>query len=156
MSDFNTSEVENFGGWSGIEIYATDQVQNCPDYLTNSNSNLVVFEATNDIVDFYPVGDEISIRENQRKNKIGNSYAINVDVQINNQSAEIEDYLNTYMNKKVLVVGIKMDGKRRLFGSVKFPLEFNYILQNSNEPENPHITSIVINGDIPQRPVYLA
>jgi hypothetical protein len=155
MEDVNVSKIENVGGWFNIEIATVGEVVSSPIILTNTNSNQVNFESNGDDLDILPIGDTIVVNESKVDGSNGVEYRIDIRFEINKQSALLDDYFEKFLYKDVVVIGIKRNGDKKMYGSKKYPLMFNYDNANGNRFEDSNQIGIRITGTLPQKPVYV-
>lgn len=155
MSDVNVSSNEDLGGWFNVSVFSVDEILNTPEILTNKNAIDVEFDLNGEELNFLPLGENINIRESSRRRNNGFLYTIEAEFEINVQSAEVDDYFNKYLKKKVVLIGYQWSGISRMYGSKKFPLQFNYRNINGRRTEDGHRIQVTVSGEIPQKPVYL-
>ena len=155
MNEVNVSRNEDLGGWFAIEIFAVDEILNCPLVLTNKNASKVEFISPEEQLDFLPLGENIVIRESQKRGKNGFTYAIDAEFEISVQSKLVDDYFHAYLNKKVVIIGVQHSGLKRMYGSEKFPLTFDYRHINGTKAEDGQRMQVMVSGEVPQKPVYV-
>jgi len=155
MSGINTTLNEQTGGWHNVSILSVDEIE-CPDLITNSNANNIVITPIANSLDILPVGENIKINETPRLNKIGTLYIINAEFEMAYQSAEVDDYFNSFLHKEVVLIALKHSGQKKLYGSKKFPLTFNYKNIHGDKYENGNRIRITITGKTPQKPVFMS
>lgn len=155
MAEFDVSKNEDLGGWFNVAIYATNEISFCPDFLTNLNAHSIVYGESDEILDFLPVGENISISEPIRKGKNGATYSITASFDFSMQSEEIDSFLHKYLNKDVMLIGIQWSDRKKVYGSKRFPLAFSYELINGKNLEDGNRIRVTVSGDIPQKPVYI-
>ena len=156
MEDLDVSKDEQSGGWFNVSIISIEELFFCPDFLTNSNAETIVVDDDEaDSVDILPVGESIKIRETSKKTKAGYVYTIKGEFEFDYQSKEIDDYLNRFVTKKVILIGIKHFGSRKIYGSKRFPLNFSYQLIDGKKYEDGTRIRVVLSGKIPQKPVFI-
>ena len=155
MSEISIARQEQTGGWFNVGIFLTEEITSTPTYLTNKNASLVTFEPAEEGLDILPVGENISITEPSRKTKSGTIFSIRAQFDIENQSKSLDEYLNQFRHKDVVFIGIKHSGQQKLYGSKKFPLEFDYEFINGKKYEDGSRIRITVAGKIPQKPVFI-
>ena len=155
MSDLNIALEEQTGGWFNVAIATLDELIECPALLTNENASSVVLDRAVPGLDIFPVGENIKITEPTQKTKSGTLYNIKGEFEIAYQSKELDSYLKNYLQKKVILIGIKHSGQQKLYGSKKFPLAFSYQFINGKKYEDGTKVRVSISGKIPQKPVFI-
>lgn len=156
MGIFNVGSKEAFGGFESIELIKTSEVLNCPDILTNQNSNNFTYISNEESkVDILPVGETIIISAKPVKNRSGILFTISGGFEVNYPSKSIEDLFATYLEEYVVAKANLLNGTSMIYGSLLFPLEVTYVLQHSKKIENPSKIRVSINSKIPQKPVIV-
>jgi len=155
MSDLNVSVVEQTGGWFKVAIVPLYEVLVCPDILTNDNASSVVFAESDSELDILPVGENIKITEVSSKTKSGILYTIKGEFEIAYQSAAIDTFFHNLLQTKVLLIGVKHGGQKKIYGSKKFPLQFSYQFINGQKYEDGSKVKVFVSGKTPQKPVFI-
>lgn len=155
MQDPNVSLAEQTGGWFNVAIFTLDEITNWPNFLTNQNASSIIVTPNNNGLDILPIRENISISEDPAKTTAGTIYTIKADFEFPYQSAAIDTYLNEFINKKVVLIGVKHSGQQKLYGSKKFPLQFEYQHINGTLYEDGNKTRVTVTGKIPQKPVFI-
>lgn len=154
MTYINTALEEQTGGWYNVAIISISDI-NCPDLLTNANASNIVITPTANALDILPVGENIVIQESSQKTKSGIIYNIKGEFEIPYQSEQIDDYFNNHLQAKVVFIGIKHSGQKKIYGSKKFPLAFQYQFINGKKYEDGNRIKVSVYGKIPQKPVFM-
>ena len=155
MSSINTSLQEQTGGWYNVAIISTSEIE-CPDLLTNGNSNEITITPISNGLDILPVGENITINATPQKNKAGTIHNIKGEFEIAYQSGDIDSYFASCLQKKVVLIGVKHSGVKIIYGSKKFPLSFNYKILNGKKYEDGDRIKVFVTGKIPQKPVFMS
>lgn len=155
MAIIHTIKTEQPGGWFSIQIISLEELVYCPPILTNINSNSIVIVNASEILDVLPVGETIKIDEPVKITKSGAIYTIKGEFEFAKQSSSLDTFLNKYQGKKVVMIGTKHDGQRKLYGSKRFPLEFIYEQTNGKKYEDGNQTIVSVEGKTPQKPVFM-
>ena len=154
MSYLDVSKDEQSGGWFNVSVIPVEELSFCPEILTNNNANKIIINDTEGM-DILPVGESIKISEVYKKTKSGAMYSINGEFEFDYQSKEIDTYLNRYLSKKVILIGVKHFGSSKIYGSKRFPLDFSYQLINGQKYEEGTRIKIIVSGKSPQKPVFI-
>ena len=155
MVTLNTSDQEQTGGWRSLQIAPIEEILVCPDILTNQNANLVSLNAGPTTIDILPVSESINISVLRKRDKAGFQYTIKIVLDFFYQSIALDNFLNDYLNKKVVVIGVTSYGSEKMFGSKLHPLTFNYDLIDGKNIEDPATTQVTISAVISQKPVII-
>ena len=155
MVTLNTSDQEQTGGWRSLQIAPIEEILVCPDILTNQNANLVSLNAGPTTIDILPVSESINISVLRKRDKAGFQYTIKIVLDFFYQSIALDNFLNDYLNKKVVVIGVTSYGSEKMFGSKLHPLTFNYDLIDRRNIEDPATTQVTISAVISQKPVII-
>lgn len=155
MVKLNISDQEQTGGWRSLQIAPIEEILVCPDIVTNQNANLVSLYAGPATIDILPVSESINISISNKRDKAGFQYTIKIVMDFFYQSIALDNFLNDYLNKKVVVLGVTSYGAEKLFGSKLHPLTFNYELIDGKNFEDPATTQVTISAVIPQKPVII-
>lgn len=151
----NNTLREETGGWFNVSIAHLDEISNCPEYVTHDNAAQVVVTPSENRVDFLHVGESIKITEKTLKTSSGTLHTINGEFEVAFQSKEIDTYFYECLYKKVILFGLKHDGQQKMYGSKKFPLNFNFEFINGTKYEDGATVRVTISGKIPQKPVFV-
>lgn len=155
MPLYNISDLEQTGGWRSLQIAPLDEILNCPDILTNANANQVSLNAGPSTIDILPVTESIKITAKPSRTKNGFNYNINISCDFYYQSTVLDNFLNEYINKKMVVLGITTYGTEKLYGSKLHPLTFDYEFIDGKNIEEAATCRVLITGKIPQKPVIV-
>ena len=123
--------------------------------LTNANSHKLEIEASADTIDVLPIPEKFMVNATPNKTKAGTSYNINISIDFSDQTPELDNYLDSYKNKMVIVLGVDTNNKTKVFGSKNQPLNFSYQEIQGKKLEDSSITRVTVTGQIGQKPVYL-
>lgn len=156
MSTTNTNNLETSGGWLNIQIASLEELKTCPNIITNENANTIVIQGNETTVNILPIPERFTITVTPRKNKNGTTYSINISLDIPTQSKNLDDYLNAFKNKKVVVLAEDANNNLKMFGSKNHPLDFSYQEINGRKREDISMTKIKVSGNVGQKPVYIS
>lgn len=156
MTDINLTLEDNIGGWFNISVISLEEITECPEFLTNSNGNEFQYSPVASSLDILPVGENIKIVETIKKTKSGEMHNIKGEFEMVHESKIIDTYLKNYLYKKVVLIGVKKSGLKKLYGSKKFPLVFSYQYLHAKKNEESTKIKVTIMGQIPQNPIFLS
>mgnify|MGYP003115507548 CR=1 FL=1 len=155
MTTLDTINKEQPGGWLNLHVMGLDEIIYCPAHLTNDNAHLVEIVGSNDLLDVLPVGESITVTETPQNTTSGVIYNIQASVEYGQQSKALDSFLEKYLGKKVVVIGVKPSGLQKMYGSKRFPLEFSYQYSNGKKFEDGSYTRVDISAKTAQKPVVL-
>jgi hypothetical protein len=156
MSTENVNNREQTGGWLNVQFAILSEIKVCPTILTNENASLVLIEGVADTFNFLPIPESFTINVTPRSGKNGTTYSISISLDFPFQSSTIDSYLKKFINKKGVVIATDTNQTIKMFGSKTHPLDFSYQEINGKKLEDSSITRINIDGNIPQKPVYIS
>ncbi len=156
MPAINIAQCEQPGGYTVIKIISLDEIIDCPEILTNQNASLFTSTPDPETIDIHFIDDSLKITEKPTRNKSGILYNIYGQIDLANQSSEIDDFLHKRVFQNVVMIGIKTYGQQKLYGSRNYPLKMIYEHINGEKPETGSIMQIRITGNIAQKPVFIS
>lgn len=155
MTIIHTSNTEQPGGWFSVQVITLPELTSCPAILTNSNASSIEVTGANETIDVLPVGETIRIGESSKWTHAGLIHNIKVDFEFAKQSSALDVFLSRLQFKKVVIIGTKHDGQKKIYGSKISPLTFSYNHVNGRKLEDGSKISITIEGATTQKPVYI-
>ena len=155
MELVNLTEHEQTGSWQALQIVPLEEIINCPDILTNGNASQVNIVADPNTLDILPVPELFSISVTKKRTSSGFQHSIKIQIDFRYQSTSVDDFLETLQHKKVVVIGVKLYGAEKMFGSKLHPLTFNYSFIDGKRVEDGAKTRVSIIGKTPQKPVFI-
>lgn len=149
---FNCSE--QLSGYAKIEIFLLEEVSNWPIVLNDTNSSQLIFNPSIYSVEASVIVDSIKVNYPKKQKPAGISHDITIKMDFSTRSESLEQYLEQYENKPVVVKGFLNNGFVKLFGSNLEPLFLIYEVDDGIKSEIEGLTSIEIKGETSKRPVY--
>lgn len=156
MGILNITDKENVGGWKSIHIATLNEIVSTPDLLTNNNASQISINQLPSSLEIYPVAESIKITETPKLSASGISYSLKINIDFYYTSSEIDDYLNAYLHKKVIVIGKKNSGTEKIYGSKNHPLKFSYTLLEGQSFEDGAKIKVTISATTIQKPVFIS
>jgi hypothetical protein len=145
---------EQLGGFQSLEIIRTKDVLNCPDILTNSNTDEFTYISNTDTdAIITPVYETINVDANPRKTDAGILFNVKSEFEVNYLDINTDALLEQYQEENVLIKATTNNNKSIIYGSLQFPLQFSYSIVHSNKLENHSKFICKIFGNTPQKPV---
>lgn len=155
MSGIVVTEKEQIGGFKSILFITLDEIINCPELLTNLNAFEFTSSPPLNAVNVRHVGETMRVTARPSRTKAGLLYSINCQLNIEEQSIEIDNYLFEKQIKPGVLITEKHFGQKMLFGSKNFPLRMTYEGIHGDRAEDGNLIVVKISGKIPQKPIIL-
>lgn len=155
MSVKNLTFQEQTGGWKSIQIATLEEIQNCPEILTNANAHKIEVFGTADTIDITPIPETFVVNAPPKKTAAGLLFRIKIFFEFPYQSHLIDDYFFKHINKKCIVFGETSFGAVKVFGSKRHPLHFIYEQVNGKKLDDKPLTRVTISATISQKPVFI-
>jgi len=155
MPLINISPKEQPGGYKFIQIITIDEIVNCPEFLTNRNALQFISSPNSETIDVIFIDDNLKITEKQSRTASGILYTINCQIDIADQSSDLDDFLQKRVFKNILLIAEKTYNQKKLYGSKNAPLKMSFEQINGKTPEEGSITRLRITGKIVQKPVFI-
>lgn len=155
MTTINLAAQEQHGGFYALQIFSTEEIVSSPEILTNKNASQMVLQPSEDSLDIPQLAESLKVSEPQAVTKSGVLYNISGSFEIPLQTSEIDDFLKSFLTKKVILIGVKHFNQQKIYGSKLHPLRLKYEMANGTKQEEASIIKVKIYGKIPQKPVFL-
>lgn len=147
--------IEQTGGFKNIKLFTLEETDNWPLVLTDNNSNEVEFNPNDAAVDAILRPGSIKVEEKPEIEEAGELWEVEIEFIFSMQSQALQQLLDKYKNHPGVVEVCKHYGQRKLYGTDKHPLRMHYELLNGEDFEDGQEIKIIIEGNVPQRAVYL-
>ena len=155
MAVLNIVDNEQIGSYKSISFIPLDEIVNCPGYLTNKNASEFTYTPGEDSIQANFLYDSITIKQKPTRTKSGLLYRITAQFDFTLQHSKIDDYLNSKLPRKCVVISLKHYGQQKLYGSLLNPLTMIYEFRNGKTAEEGSTVRVKIIGKISQKPVFI-
>ncbi|PQB08012.1 hypothetical protein BST83_13260 [Polaribacter filamentus] len=154
MVIISQTKKEEYGGFQSLEIIRVKDILNCPVVLTNQNTSDFTYNTnqTNDAI-ITPVGETINLIGTPKKTAGGILYTIKGGFEVMYLDVAVDNLLQDYQEENIIIKAYTNNKSFLIYGSLEFPLTFNYSIQHAKKIEttSKYICSII--GETPQKPV---
>lgn len=147
-------DLEQLGGFDKLDFFLLDETANWPIVVNDATASQVTHVPS--LISNYAILADSSIDVNvvPKQSVDGTIYSIDIVIVFSNRSEALENYLDQYQNKQVVVFGELNTGRKKLYGTNEEPLILNYKIDDGKKVEDLGVISVSIKGETRNRPVY--
>lgn len=145
---------EQLAGFSEISVYLLSEVSGWPVVVTDANAGLIVITPEEHDVDGTIVPDSINVADKPRQGEEGELWPIDISFMYLYRGEPIEQLLEQYANKPVIVIACLNDNTKKLYGTDQEPLYLNWENVYGERIEDRSGVNVRIRGEMQQRPVF--
>jgi hypothetical protein len=148
------TDFEQLGGFDTVEFYLLSETANWPIIVNDQTAAQVTHVQS--LLDNYGViaNDTIDVNITPKQSAEGTIYPTDVVFVFANRTEALENYLDNYQNKPVVVIAKLNTGVKKLYGTNEEPLILNYKIDEGKKAEDLGIISVSIKGETRNRPVF--
>lgn len=148
------TDFEQLGGFDTVEFYLLSETANWPIVVNDQTAAQVTHVQS--LLDNYGViaTDTIDVNITPKQSAEGTIYPTDVVFTFSNRTEALENYLDSYQNKPVVVIATLNTGIKKLYGTKEEPLILNYKIDEGKKAEDLGIISVSIKGETRNRPVF--
>ena len=148
------NNFEQLGGFESIAFFLIAETSNWPIVLNDETAGLIV-HSDSFLDDFGVITDgSIDVNIIPKQSAEGTVYPIEVLFTFLNRTQALENYLDQYQNKPVVVIATLNTGLKKIYGTPLEPLFLNYKIDEGKKAEDPGVISVSIKGETRNRPVF--
>lgn len=148
------TDFEQLGGFDTVQFFLLSETANWPIVVNDQTASQVTHVAS--LLDNYGViaNDTIDVNITPKQSAEGTIYPTDVVFVFSNRTEALENYLDRYQNKPVVVIAKLNTGVKKLYGTKEEPLILNYKIDEGKKAEDLGIISVSIKGETRNRPVF--
>jgi hypothetical protein len=148
------ADFEQLGGFSKVEFFLLEETDNWPIVLNDETATQIT-HIVSEINNFGIIAESsIDINISPKQTAEGLPYPTEIIFSFSNRIKELENYLDRYQNKPVVVIAELNTGQKKLYGTNETPLILIYKIDDGKKVEDLGVISVNIKGETRNRAVY--
>lgn len=149
-----SKDYEQLGGFDTVEFFLLSETANWPIVVNDQTAAQIThIQSLLDTVGVIADGS-IDVNISPKQSAEGTIYPTDVVFSFSNRTEALENYLDQYQNKPVVVIAKLNTGIKKLYGTKDEPLILNYKIDDGKKPEDMGVISVSIKGETRNRPVF--